>query len=76
MDERRKRLLGPDADDADVRGEHQYPDDAVPDRSDLSRRTRTAAEADPTAEALTREPDQYVAGAEGTQMISTATPRR
>lgn len=76
MDERRKRLLGPAADDADVRGEHRYPGDSQPDRSDLSRRSRAAAEADEAAESLTREPDQYVAGAEGTQSITTPAPKR
>jgi len=72
MDERRRRLLGPLADDADARGEHQYPDESAPTRveaaPDLSRRSGEAAKAD---EALTRDPSEYVAGAEGTQRITT-----
>jgi hypothetical protein len=68
MDERRKRLLG-DADDADVRGEHQYPDDSAASPSAPTGQNSTRAE-----EALTRQPRQYVAGAEGTQPI--ITPRR
>ena len=59
VDERRRRRLGPDADDADARGEHRYPGD---------REAGGAAEA--ADEALTREPDQYVAGADGTQPIT------
>jgi hypothetical protein len=62
MDERRKRLLGC-ADDADVRGEHCYPDEAAADRSDEER-------------ALTRQPGQYVAGAEGTQRVITPIEKR
>jgi len=67
MDERRRRLLGPSADDADVRGEHQYPDV-------VSGSSRTSS-AD-TDEALTRDPDQYAAGAEGTQRITTGARKR
>ena len=70
MDERRRRLLGPLADDADARGEHQYPDESAPTGSGPSRRTGAMAEAD-TDEALTRDPSEYVAGAEGTQRITT-----
>jgi hypothetical protein len=57
MDERRKRLLG-ETDDADVRGEHQYPDEPQPDHCDDD-------------DALSREPDAYVAGADGTQSVTT-----
>jgi hypothetical protein len=67
MDERRKRLLG-ESDDADVRGEHEYPTKTKPNRSVPVRQTGTVSD-----DALTREPCQYVAGAEGTQPITTPT---
>ena len=59
MDDQRKRLLV-ESDDADVRGEHQYPDEPAPDRPESD-----------DQEALSREPGEYVAGADGTQPVTT-----
>lgn len=67
VDERRKRLLGARAEDADARGEHRYPEDRDA-RTDAAKAADAAkAEGD---QALTREPDQYVAGADGTQSVT------
>lgn len=64
MDERRRHPVGEASDDADARGEHRYPDEVPPPRRDGT---------DQAEAALTREPGQYVAGADGTQQI--AAPR-
>jgi hypothetical protein len=73
MGKRRKRLSASSADDADVRGDHRYPDESQPDRSDVVHGGRAATEA---ADRLTREPGQYAAGAEGTQRITTARSKQ
>lgn len=71
MDDKRTRLLDWGTDDADVRGEHRYPEKEELDPL-RKRRVRPKADAMHEAdEALTRDPDQYVAGAEGTQRITT-----
>jgi hypothetical protein len=73
MGKRRKRLSASSADDADVRGDHRYPDEAQPDRSDVLHVGREAVKA---SAGLTREPGQYAAGAEGTQRITTARSKQ
>lgn len=47
-------------DDADARGEHQYPDDATRPKRQV-------------AKPFERDPEHYAAGANGTQQV-TATP--
>ena len=58
MDQRHKELLGKFADDADVRGEHRYPD----------RKGKPQAESRIEEQLMARE-GSYVAGADGTQVI-------
>jgi hypothetical protein len=59
MDQRHRKLLGPFADDADVRGEHRYPD------GDGKRKAESRVQ-----EQLNAREGSYVAGADGTQVIS------
>ena len=58
MDQRHKELLGKFADDADVRGEHKYPD----------RKGKPQPESRIEEQLIARE-GSYVAGADGTQVI-------
>ena len=60
MDPRRRELLGKTrVDDADVRGEHEYPGETSPDDDALKEESVPAAER-----------SHYAAGADGTQMVS------
>ena len=59
MDRRRRELLGKSrADDADVRGEHEYPGQTLQEDDDLNE------------EPAPVDRSHYAAGADGTQMVS------